>query len=482
MAEIIHTDICVIGGGSGGLSVAAGAIRLGAKTVLIERGKMGGDCLNTGCVPSKALLAAGKAAKAAIGNPAMGIRTHAEPEIDFAAVKAHVADVIAGIAHHDSVERFTALGVRVIQAEARFESAHVIVAETPDGPVRISARFFVIAAGSSPLLPPIEGLDTVSFYTNETIFELQEKPDHLMIIGGGPIGIEMAQAHRRLGCEVTVIEAFTIMGRDDPELVKRLKKQLREEQIDLIEKTKITRISRQSVSIRIDLADGHSVQGSHLLIAVGRRPNLDGLHLDAAKIHFTTKGITTDDRLRTSQKHIFAIGDVTGRHQFTHVASYHASIVVRNMLFRLPTKLNDEAIPWVTYTDPELAHVGLTWHEAVDRYGGTGQRRVDWELRENDRARVERRTEGIIRVITTKNGRILGASILAPQAGEMIHVWTLAITKGMKIAAMANAIAPYPSWSEASKRSAGAFFTDQLFSKRTQRVVKFLLKFTKRKG
>ena len=239
MAKIIHTDICVIGGGSGGLSVAAGAVQMGAETVLIERGKMGGDCLNTGCVPSKALLAAGKAARAATGNPAMGIHPHAEPEIDFAAVKAHVTDVIAGIAPHDSVERFTALGVRVIQAEARFESAHVIRADTPDGPVRISARFFVIATGSHSWSPPIDGLNTVPSYTNETIFELQERPDHLLIIGGGPIGIEMAQAHCRLGCKVTVIEAFTIMGRDDPELVKRLKKQLREEQIVLIEKTQI---------------------------------------------------------------------------------------------------------------------------------------------------------------------------------------------------------------------------------------------------
>ena len=481
MAKIIHTDICVIGGGAGGLSVAAGAVQMGAETVLIERGKMGGDCLNTGCIPSKALLAAGKAAKAAAGNPAMGIHPRGGPDIDFGGVKAHVADVIAGIATHDSVERFTALGVTVIQAEARFESNHVILVDTPDGQVRISARYFVIATGSNPLVPLINGLDTVPYYTNETIFELRERPEHLLIIGGGPVGIEMAQAHRRLGCKVTVIEALTILRRDDSELVKRLKIQLKDEQIDLIEKTQITGISKQALSICIELADGHSVQGSHLLVAVGRRPNLDGLHLDAAKIDFTEKGIITNDSLRTSQKHIFAVGDVTGRHQFTHVAGYHASIVIRNMLFRLPSKLNHDAIPWVTYTDPELAHVGLTWKEAVDRYTKTALRRVEWELRGNDRARVERRKDGIIRVITTKNGRILGASILTKHAGEMIHVWTLAITKGMKIRDLAEAIAPYPSWSEASKQVAGAYFKDQLFSKHTQRLVKFFLKFTKRK-
>ena len=482
MTDVLNTDICIIGAGSGGLSVAAGAVQMGADVVLLERAEMGGDCLNTGCVPSKALLAAGKAAKAARGTPAMGITASADPLIDFAAVKAHVADVIAGIAPHDSVERFTDLGVTVIQAEARFASAHKVIAETTTGTTEICARYFVIATGSHPWAPPIEGLTDVPVYTNETIFELQDKPDHLLVIGGGPIGIEMAQAHRRLGCKVTVVEAFSIMGRDDAELVSRLKKRLEDEQITLIENTQITSVSKLNGQICIDLADGHSVKGSHLLVAVGRRPNIESLHLDAGQIAYTAKGITTDERLRTSQKHIFAIGDVAGRHQFTHVAGYHAGIVIRNMLFRLPAKLNHDAVPWVTYTDPELGHVGLSWAEAVDRYTEAGLRRVDWELAENDRARAERRTEGMIRVITTKKGRIVGASILAPHAGEMIHVWALAITKKMNISAMAGTIAPYPSWSEASKRAAGAYFTDSLFSTRTRNVVKFLLKFTQRKG
>ena len=482
MTETIKTDICVIGGGSGGLSVAAGAVQMGANVVLLERGKMGGDCLNSGCVPSKALLAAGKAAKAAGGNPVMGVTATADPTIDFTTVKGHVSDVIAGIAPHDSVERFTALGVKVIEAEARFASAHSVTADTKKGRVDISARYFVIATGSHPWAPPIEGLDGVPHYTNETIFDLKDRPDHLLIIGGGPIGIEMAQAHRRLGCQVTVIEAFTIMAKDDPELVKRLKARLKDEGITLIEQTQIAGISQQDNTICIDLADGNSHKGSHLLVAVGRRPNLDGLNLAAAQIDFTPKGITTDERLRTSQRHIFAIGDVAGRHQFTHVAGYHAGIVIRNMLFRLPAKLNHEAIPWVTYTDPELAHVGLTWAEAVERYTESGLRQVDWELADNDRARAERRIEGMVRVITTTKGRILGTSILAPHAGEMIHVWALAITKKMKISAMASTIAPYPSWTEASKRAAGAYFTDSLFSARTRKIVKFLLKLTKHKG
>ena len=325
----------------------------------------------------------------------------------------------------------------------------------------------------------------MSSYTNETIFWPSEKSLNIfLIIGGGPVGIEMAQAHRRLGCQITIIEAFTIMSRDDPVLVEKLKKHLKDEQIDLLENSTISNISRQEKSICIALADGHSVQGSHLLVAVGRRPNLERFRsLDAAKIDFTTKGITTDNRLRTSQKHIFAIGDVTGRHQFTHVAGYHAGIVIQNMLLRLPAKLKEDAIPWVTYTDPELAHVGLSWKEAVERYTESGLRRVDWELHKNDRALAERRTEGMVRVITTKNGQIFRSSILAPHAGEMIHVWALAVIRYENSGYSTNYCA-LSQLSEASKHVmlSGAFFTNQLFSNRIRRIVRFLLKFTKRKG
>ena len=474
--KILKADICIIGGGSGGLSVAAGAAQLGASVVLFERAEMGGDCLNTGCVPSKAMLEAAKIAKIANnGMPSMGISA-GQAEIDFGAVKAHVRDVIAGIAPHDSEERFRGLGVNVIKSEASFTSKDSVTAIQDGEPISVRAKYFVVATGSHPVAPPINGLEDVSYYTNETIFDLNEKPQHLIIIGGGPIGIEMAQAHRRLGCDVTVLEAFAIMGRDDPDLVGRLMTKMTDEGIRLIEQARITSITQNGARIMIDISDGESIEGTHLLVAAGRRPNIDTLNLEAASISYDARGIQTDNRLRSSNKRVYAIGDVAGRHQFTHVAGYHAGIVIRNILFKLPAKLRDDAIPWVTYTDPELAQTGLTWTEAVSRYGADAVRRTDWELRDNDRARAARRTEGLIRVISDKKGKILGASILAPNAGELIHSWTLALQAGLKMSAMAGTIAPYPSWSEASKRAAGAFFTERLFSARTKKLVQFLLK------
>lgn len=475
--KILKADICIIGGGSGGLSVAAGAAQLGASVVLFERAEMGGDCLNTGCVPSKAMLEAAKIAKIANnGMPSMGISA-GQAEIDFGAVKAHVRDVIAGIAPHDSEERFRGLGVNVIKSEASFTSKDSVTAIQDGEPISVRAKYFVVATGSHPVAPPINGLEGVSYYTNETIFDLNEKPQHLIIIGGGPIGIEMAQAHRRLGCDVTVLEASAIMGRDDPDLVGRLMTKMTDEGIRLIEQARITSITQNGARIMIDISDGESIEGTHLLVAAGRRPNIDTLNLEAASISYDARGIQTDNRLRSSNKRVYAIGDVAGRHQFTHVAGYHAGIVIRNILFKLPAKLRDDAIPWVTYTDPELAQTGLTWTEAVSRYGAEAVRRTDWELRDNDRARAARRTEGLIRVISDKKGKILGASILAPNAGELIHSWTLALQAGLKMSAMAGTIAPYPSWSEASKRAAGAFFTERLFSARTKKLVQFLLKF-----
>lgn len=474
--KILKADICIIGGGSGGLSVAAGAAQLGASVVLFERAEMGGDCLNTGCVPSKAMLEAAKIAKIANnGMPSMGISA-GQAEIDFGAVKAHVRDVIAGIAPHDSEERFRGLGVNVIKSEASFTSKDSVTAIQDGEPISVRAKYFVVATGSHPVAPPINGLEGVSYYTNETIFDLNEKPQHLIIIGGGPIGIEMAQAHRRLGCDVTVLETSAIMGRDDPDLVGRLMTKMTDEGIRLIEQARITSITQNGARIMIDISDGESIEGTHLLVAAGRRPNIDTLNLEAANISYDARGIQTDNRLRSSNKRVYAIGDVAGRHQFTHVAGYHAGIVIRNILFKLPAKLRDDAIPWVTYTDPELAQTGLTWTEAVSRYGAEAVRRTDWELRDNDRARAARRTEGLIRVISDKKGKILGASILAPNAGELIHSWTLALQAGLKMSAMAGTIAPYPSWSEASKRAAGAFFTERLFSARTKKLVQFLLK------
>ena len=394
-------DICIIGGGSGGLSLAAGAAQLGAKIVLFEASKMGGDCLNSGCVPSKALLAAAKAAHYAKGAASMGIYGSA-PKIDFAAVKAHLAAVIDGIAPHDSVERFESLGVTVISEHASFTGRREVASKN----LTVRAKYFVIATGSQPAIPPIDGLADTDFYTNETIFADPNKPDHLVIIGGGPIGIEMAQAHVRLGVQVTVVEALSIMARDDADLVARLKARLLADGVRFIEGIGVSKVrhiqdrqiqSRQTQdreaqnNIRLILGDGTRLMASHLLVATGRRAVTDGMNLHAAGVDVGKAGIVTDRRLRTSNKRIFAIGDVTGRQQFTHVAAYHAGICLRNILFKLPAKIDDSSVPWVTYCDPELAHVGLTYDDAVASWGADNVTVTSWDLADNDRARAELR-------------------------------------------------------------------------------------------
>jgi len=480
-------DICIIGGGSGGLSLAAGAAQLGAKIVLFEASKMGGDCLNSGCVPSKALLAAAKAAHYAKGAASMGIYGSA-PKIDFAAVKAHLAAVIDGIAPHDSVERFESLGVTVISEHASFTGRREVASKNHT----VRAKYFVIATGSQPAIPPIDGLADTDFYTNETIFADPNKPDHLVIIGGGPIGIEMAQAHVRLGVQVTVVEALSIMARDDADLVARLKARLQADGVRFIEGIGVSKVrhiqgrqiqGRQTQgreaqnNIRLILGDGTRLMASHLLVATGRRAVTDGMNLHAAGVDVGKAGIITDRRLRTSNKRIFAIGDVTGRQQFTHVAAYHAGICLRNILFKLPAKIDDSSVPWVTYCDPELAHVGLTYDDAVASWGADNVTVTSWDLADNDRARAELHSTGMVKATIHKNGQILGASILAPAAGEMIQPWILAIANRRKINSLATMIAPYPTYGEASKRAAGNFFTGKLFSPRTQKLVRFLLKF-----
>ena len=466
-------DICVIGGGAGGLSLAAGAAQMGAKILLFEAAAMGGDCLNNGCVPSKALLAAAKAAHHAHGAAHMGVRG-APPRVDFPAIKAHVAAVIDGISPNDSVERFEALGVTVISEHASFTSPR----EAASKHHKVRAKYFVIASGSRPAIPPIDGLSDINFYTNETIFTDPVKPDHLVIIGGGPIGIELAQAHVRLGIGVSVIEASSIMARDDKELVAMLKIQLEAEGVNFIEGVSVASVHQnQPRDITLTLTNGTTIDASHLLIAVGRQPFIDGLMLPVAGVRFGTNGILTDRRLRTSNKRIYAIGDVTGRQQLTHMASHHANICLQNILFKYPAKIEETAVPWVTFCDPELAQVGLTHDAAIDYWGRDKVTVTKLNLAENDRARVDNRTTGMVKVVIHKNGRILGASILAPMAGEIIQPWILAIANRQKIASLATMIAPYPTYGEANKSAAGNFFTAKLFGKTTQKLVRFLLKF-----
>ena len=466
----LRVDLCVIGAGSGGLSVAAGASQMGASVALIERDRMGGDCLNVGCVPSKALIAAAGAAQAARGAARFGIRL-APPEIDFRAVHDHVHGVIAAIAPHDSVERFEALGVTVIQAHGRFTGPRTVVA----GEHEIAARRFVIATGSSPAAPPIPGLDEVPHLTNETVFERTVLPSPLIVIGGGPIGLELAQAHRRLGAEVTVLEMFSALGKDDPELAAIVTARLRREGVDLREGVAVTRVSRDGDGVAVEIADGGRAErlaAAQLLVAAGRRPNIDDLGLEAAGIERNPAGVTVDDRLRTTNRRVFAAGDAAGRFQFTHVAGYHAGVIIRNALFRIPAKVDDRAVPWVTYTDPELAHVGMTEAAARERAGDI--RVLRFPFAENDRAQAERATDGLVKVIASKKGAVLGASIAGAHAGELIQGWILPVARGMHVKRVAGLILPYPTLGEANKRAAGSFFTPTLFGPRVKAVVRLL--------
>jgi pyruvate/2-oxoglutarate dehydrogenase complex dihydrolipoamide dehydrogenase (E3) component len=461
-------DLAIIGAGSGGLSVAAAAAQFGQKVILFEKGKMGGDCLNYGCIPSKALIAASKQAEAFRTAGKYGISA-LEPKVDFKKVHNYIQSVIAAIAPNDSVERFEKLGVKVVLSEAKFRDAKTV--ETKEG--IFSAKCFVIATGSRAAVPPIPGLETVPYFTNETIFENTKLPIHLVIIGGGAIGVELAQAHRRLGADVTVIEAFEPLNNDDPELTAIVLESLRTDGVKILAQTAIKKISKSKNGIVVETEGHGKITGSHLLVATGRVANVDGLNLEAAGIAYTTKGVTVDKGLRSSQRHIYAIGDVAGGLQFTHVANYHAGLVIRNALFRLPVKNRTDIIPHVTFTDPELAQVGLTEAEALKQFGSS-VRVVRWPFHDNDRAQAEGKTTGLIKAVTGKRGKILGVGIVGAQAGEIIQPWVLAMIEGLKIRSIASMVAPYPTLGEINRRVAVNYFSGLATKPWLRRVIRLL--------
>ena len=462
--ETIKTDILVIGAGSGGLSVAAGAVQMGASVVLLEGHKMGGDCLNLGCVPSKALIASGKAAYGQAHAAAYGV-ADVVPQVDYAAAKDHVASVIAQIEPVDSQERFEGLGVQVIREYGKFISP----TEVEAGEYRIKARRVVISTGSAPFVPPIPGLDTVPYETNETLFELREQPAHLLVIGGGPIGMEMAQAHLRMGSKVTVIEGAKALGKDDPEIAAIVLDKLRAEGVVIEEDALAGEIKGKAGAIEVHTNDGRVFKGSHLLMAVGRKSNMDKLNLEAAGIETHRTGIVVDDSMKTTNKKVYAIGDVAGGLQFTHVAGYQAGVIIRSALFGLPAKQSTKHIPWATYTDPELAQVGLTEAQARDEHGDKLEV-VRFDIHHNDRLIAERKAYGLIKVMVLK-GRPVGVSIAGPQAGELIGMWSLAIANKLKMSQISAMVAPYPSVFEVNKRAAGAYFTPRLFENDTVKKV-----------
>jgi pyruvate/2-oxoglutarate dehydrogenase complex dihydrolipoamide dehydrogenase (E3) component len=448
-----QVDLCVIGAGSAGLSVAAAAALVGRKVVLIERGAMGGECLNTGCVPSKALLAAAKAVHGAREAQSFGLEVSSS--VDFARVRDHVRGAIDAIAPHDSVERFEGMGVEVIRETARFIAARTVQV----GKRQIQAHRVVIATGSEAAIPSIDGLADVPYLTNDTIFEIGEMPRHLVILGGGPIGMELGQAFRRLGAQVTVIERDKAMPKDDPELAQALLQRLADEGIAIKEHANVTKVGPEGDGISLTVEEAGQVSrltGSHLLIATGRKARTSGLELEAAGIKHNDHGIVVDEHLKTSARGVYAAGDVTGGPKFTHVCSHHAGIVVQNALFRIPAKVDYRAMPWVTYTDPELAQVGMTEAQAREKFGDQ-VRVIRVPFAKNDRAQAEHKTEGLLKLVAHKNGRVVGASILGTNAGELAHWWVIAIQQGLKLRNLAQTFAPYPTWGELNKAAASEF-------------------------
>ncbi|MEN8840408.1 MAG: FAD-dependent oxidoreductase [Octadecabacter sp.] len=464
----IKTDVCIIGAGSGGLSIAAGASQMGASVVLLEGHKMGGDCLNYGCVPSKALIAAGKQAYAMANTGDLGVAA-VKPKVDYAAAKDHVRKVIETIEPVDSQERFEGFGVNVIREFGAFISP----TEVQAGDTIIQARRFIVATGSGPFVPPIPGLEDVDVYTNENIFDLRDRPDHLIVVGGGPIGMEMAQAHLRLGSKVTVIEGAKAMGKDDPEMAAVVLDRLRAEGVEIIEEAQATKVSGSKGKVTVHTPKG-DFTGSHLLMAVGRKVNVEKLDLDKANVKWGRGGVEVGDNLRSvTNKKVYAVGDAAGGLQFTHVAGYHAGVVIRSMLFGLPSKQRVDHIPWATYTDPELAQVGLTEAQAKEKFGERLEV-VRFPYHENDRAIAEGKTTGLIKVMIVK-GKPVGASIAGAMAGELISMWAMAIANKMKMSQIAATVLPYPTVSEINKRAAGAYFTPRLFeSSKVKAIVGFV--------
>lgn len=469
----LTADLVVIGAGSAGLSAAAGAAMLGLNVVLYEKGEMGGDCLNYGCVPSKALLSAAKVAETARKAARYGIGLPA-PETDWPGVRAHVREAIDTIAPVDSQERFEGLGVTVIREHARFADRKTIVSAT----TRTRARRIIIATGSRALVPPIDGLDGVPYLTNEEIFELDRLPEHLLILGGGPIGLEMAQAFKRLGSKVTVIEMGRALPRADADHAAIAVAQLRREGVTILEGHKAVKVAGEPGEISVHTesqAHGDSaVFGSHLLVALGRRAVLDGLDLEAGGVDHDASGVTVRDTLRSaSNPRVWALGDVAGEGQFTHLAGWHASVFVRRALFKSPfSRPSDLPLPSVTYTSPEVAQLGMTEAEARDRYDEEVST-ASFPFKENDRAIAEGDTLGEAKLIIRK-GKLLGASVVGEGAGDIIQLVSVAMSNGLKVKDLTNFISPYPTRAEVIKRAASAHFTEVVFGPAAKRLVGLL--------
>jgi pyruvate/2-oxoglutarate dehydrogenase complex dihydrolipoamide dehydrogenase (E3) component len=466
-----QVDLCIIGAGSAGLSAASGAAQLGLSVVLFEQGRMGGDCLNVGCVPSKALIEAARRAQQVRDAGRFGVEAD-EPRVDWGKVQAHVRGAIAAIAPNDSQERFEGLGVTVIREGARFVDARTVESQS----ARVRARRFIIATGSRPVMPTLPGLEAVAHHSNESIFDIDALPGKLIVLGGGAVGVELGQAFRRLGAEVCIVEAARLLGGADREAVEAAS--LRAEGVELLEGWSAVAALPHASGVALTLRDAAGaeriVTGTHLLITTGRKPALDGLGLEAGGIAFDARGIKTDDTLRSvSNRRVWALGDAAGRGYFTHAAGWHASVWVRNVLFKARTRVDAQAMPSVVFSDPELAQIGLTEAEARARHGDA-VKVSRWSFHDNDRAHTARDTDGFCKIVSSAKGAIVGATLVGAEAGELIAPIGLAMAKKLSLRALTEPIIAYPTRVEIVKRAASAAFAPILFSDRTRALVNVL--------
>ncbi|MDZ7715468.1 MAG: FAD-dependent oxidoreductase [Balneolaceae bacterium] len=454
-------DVIVIGGGAAGLTSAGIAANFGAKTMMIEREKLGGDCTWTGCVPSKVLLKAGKVAQNIRDAGKYGL-IDGSPEIDFQKVIDHVHTIRQEIYEDaDSPEKFENMGIEVVKGSAFFVDDHTVKIEGDNKSRKVTSRYIFICAGASAFVPPISGIDKVDYLTNDTLFEINDLPNELIIIGAGPIGTEMAQAMNRLGSNVTVIDmADRIMVNDDPELAAILKKKLESEGIIYELNAQVKSVSNNEGDLIVSIStkgEEKKIRGTDLLMATGRRANVSGLNLEAAGIDYSDKGVKVNEKCKTNISHIYACGDITGEYQFTHMSEHMAKVASTNALLKFPMKIDRRHVPWVTYTDPELGHVGATENKLKEE--GINYETYKFPFSKIDRALTESEGEGLIKVFAKKwNGKILGASIVGTNAGEMISEYAVAMKNGVTLRNLADTIHPYPTYALGARRAADQWY------------------------
>jgi pyruvate/2-oxoglutarate dehydrogenase complex dihydrolipoamide dehydrogenase (E3) component len=456
-------DLAILGAGSGGLVAASFAARLGRRVALVEKSRIGGDCTWTGCVPSKALLKAAKVAHEARTAARYGI-TVGQPVADMARVRDYVRGAIERVYRLETPEELAKQGIDVVLGAARFLDAHSVRA----GEGKIRAKAFLITTGARPAIPKIDGIDDVPFLTYEQIFENGRLPERLIVVGGGPVGVEIAQAYRRLGSQVSII-APTLLPKDEPEARARIERVFETEGIRL-ERGRAASAAQDAQEIVIGVSGGTDLRADMLFVASGRRPNVDGLDLEKAGVRYSVRGVEVDDRLRTTASHIYAAGDVAGGHQFTHFAGWQAFQAVRNAL--LPGSASGFAgvVPWVTFTDPEVAHAGLTVEQARSKFGGR-VRVLQWELSHVDRAICEGDQQGFVKLVTREDGTILGATIVAARAGEAITEFVLALQRRWNVRDLAGAIHAYPTYSTPVQQMAAELAVDRLVSGTSGRLL-----------